>query len=176
MAIRGSVGPEQAVALLNKILAVDKPAIEKLLKLKVSVSKALNESEDPNLADLKMQEAGLKTVVNGKTIWSDGPHYYLGILGLLNGLFGSFEDGTLKGFGCIASVHDDKTGELKEFTLLQNQQILEPATTPPPVVTPPLVAVNADGSIPKDAGLQTPPIPVTSDPAKPVEGEGVQVN
>lgn len=92
--VKKSITPEQAVAVLNEALALDPQAISALVSTRVRCTKAL---------------AGHPSIQVGSVGETE---YEVGLLGILNGLFGSYgpEGGKREGWGRIAAeVEDDGT-------------------------------------------------------------------
>lgn len=81
----------RAVRVLNEALAAD-PSVAKLFKQRVCINQAL--ADHPTIQ--VSSEGGVTTV---------------GVLGLINGLFGIRSDG----YGHITAVVDEKTGEIQRF-------------------------------------------------------------
>lgn len=54
----------------------------------------------------------------------DKPHKFkAGFLGLMNGYFGTFDDGDRKGWGAIWAKYDDESGELLGFFLDERAEV-----------------------------------------------------
>lgn len=81
--LKESVTPQDVVDLLNEIAKTDKEALKALINLRVPCNKAL--ADHPTI----------------QTVNKDG-QYVVGILGILNGLFGVGPDH----YGCLSVVED----------------------------------------------------------------------
>ena len=91
-----SATPESAIELLNEALTSDPEAMEVLFEVRIFCNEEL--ANHPTIQVMDVQK-------------SDGsPAYKVGLLGLLNGIFGVDE----RGIGAISAVYDD-TGDLVEF-------------------------------------------------------------
>jgi hypothetical protein len=93
--IKESTTPEEVVRLLNDLLKDDPECITNLINNKIECNKTIAEHETVQVS--------LKDGI-----------YRLGIVGLLNGIFGINDNG----FGCIASYWED--GKLKKFIYDKN--------------------------------------------------------
>jgi hypothetical protein len=93
--MKDRVSPHDVVALLNGVLATDKEAITELLACRVPCNEALAKH-------LSIQ------------VLADEEQYTVGLLGILNGLFGTFDRGTHRGWGPIA-VRLSETDEIETF-------------------------------------------------------------
>lgn len=91
--IRASVTVEDAIILLNEALAADQEAINALYRSKVSCNETL--ANHPTI------QIGVRPDNN----------YVVGLLGIMNGLFG-IDD---KGYGAIVAIIDDDTGKITSF-------------------------------------------------------------
>jgi len=91
MAVREQLGLDEAIMFLNEVVALDRHAIQRL----VGERQQCNQS----LADHPSVQVG--GVPDGR--WE------VGILGILNGLFGAFgpEAAEREGWGPIAAVYED---------------------------------------------------------------------
>jgi hypothetical protein len=87
MPLRESVSLDQALYLLNEIVALDPKAAEALVETRVVCNKAL---------------ADHPTIQVGLGIEEDGDSFQVGILGLLNGMFGADDEG----YGQIAAWYN----------------------------------------------------------------------
>lgn len=84
------ITPTSAANYLNALLEIDRDAIEKLVKQRVPCNQ--------NLAlHPTAQVAGL----------DEGDGYEVGFLGILNGLFGVFDEGPYTGWGPVAAYYED---------------------------------------------------------------------
>lgn len=88
-----AVTPADAVDVLNRIHAADPLVLDQLVSARVSCNQAL--ADDPTV-----QVGGFNA--EGEPVRSDGPAvaYQVGLLGILNGIFGVQENGQ----GYIAAV------------------------------------------------------------------------
>jgi hypothetical protein len=92
MAIKESVSVAEAIAFLNSLLELDRPAVASLIANRVPCNQALADHET---VQVRAQHGG----------------YHVGLLGILNGLFGCDDDG----IGPIAAVFD-QDGSLQCFS------------------------------------------------------------
>lgn len=83
---------ENAVKLLNEALEADPVAIGQLIDMRVVCKQKL---------------------MDHPTIQIDGNR--VGILGIINGIFGIHRGGPLDGQGFIAAIYDSETGKLLRF-------------------------------------------------------------
>jgi hypothetical protein len=91
--IKETITPSEAVDFLNELLALDRPVIAALIANRVPCNKAL--------ADHPTVQAG-----------AQHGGYHVGMLGILNGLFGTYEDG----YGPITAEFGDN-GLLVRFRI-----------------------------------------------------------
>ena len=98
--IKQSVTPQEVVDFLNELLKVDRLAINAIFNIRVHCNKEM--AEHPTVQVGRNEEV-----------------CQVGIVGILNGLFGTYESG----YGCI-SVYIEN-GEIEEFALLTEQRIDE---------------------------------------------------
>jgi len=96
---------DRIVAYLNELLAHDPDAVNSLCLNRVPCGKAL--ATHPTV---QVQ------VVRDET----GIDYSVGILGILNGLCGAYDDGSRKGFGGLAVKIDKETGQIARFFKIGN--------------------------------------------------------
>ncbi len=89
----------QAVDLLNQLYALDPRTMSRLVKYRALCNRAL--ADHPTVQVLKQRHG-----------------YYVGMIGVLNGIFGSRPDG----LGFIAAKFDDDTQRLLGFCLTRNPQ------------------------------------------------------
>jgi len=93
--IKESVTLDETIAYLNRLLMLDREAIRALIETRVVCNESL--ADHPSVQVMLAEDGG----------------YLVGLLGILNGLFGTFPDG----WGSIVAIFDDNTGalELEEF-------------------------------------------------------------
>ena len=96
--VKSSITPKEVVEFLNGLLKIDSNAINKLITTRVD-SKGF---EDHNSVQVNKDSK-------------------LGFMGLLNGMFGSFESGEKKGWGPIMYEEDEK-GNVLSFGLTENKE------------------------------------------------------
>ncbi len=95
--------PNPMICFLNHLLEVDRDAVENLIAARVPCGQALADHQSVQVG----RKAGRPTV---------------GLLGLLNGYFGTFDSGPKAGWGPITAVVDDEDHtRIKEFVLTPNQ-------------------------------------------------------
>jgi len=105
--LRKNVTPKIAVAILNNALELDREAVQALIETRVPCNSKLAEHDT-----IQVAEEG-PSVVGGEM------EYNVGLMGLLNGMFGVDER---TGFGPITAVfenqdpNDDGPGKLLHFT------------------------------------------------------------
>ena len=95
--INRSLSPEDAVRILNELLELDRVAVSSLFSNRVNCNKALADHES------------VQVLTTGH------PHHYVGILGLLNGLFGTK-------LGCITmniEHHHCSVGIISSFEVIR---------------------------------------------------------
>lgn len=92
--IQKSITIEHAVAVLNEALELDPDAVSELVGHRVSCNERL--AEHPTIQ-----------------VWVDK----VGILGILNGLFGADS----QGFGAIAADIEDETGKVTGFKVISSR-------------------------------------------------------
>ena len=88
MPVKESITPQDVVNLLNEVLALDPKAMNSLMIQRVPCNPAL--AEHPSV------QVGI----------DGGGGYCFGVLGLFNGLFGSYDEGEHKGWGTIVATVD----------------------------------------------------------------------
>lgn len=98
---------ESMIEFLNELIELDRPAIAVLIANRVPCNEAL---------------------ANHPTVQVGAQHggYHVGLLGVLNGYMGTYDEGPRKGFGAIAAVFEDGAGDevgqqLTGFTLLGSE-------------------------------------------------------
>ena len=97
---------EAVVAYLNELLELDRPAVAALISNRVPCNEAL---ADHPTCQVGKQHGG----------------FNVGMLGLLNGLCGFYEDGPRKGFGPIAAEFEDDPEQPNEFRTLARFSVLK---------------------------------------------------
>lgn len=103
MAWNTHVTPAEAVNFLNTLLELDRTAVTQLVFQRVSCNRALADHETVQVSQA-------------------GPEFFkVGLLGILNGLFGVSE----AGYGRIAA-HLGEGGVIEEFALVEEDQWLVP--------------------------------------------------
>jgi hypothetical protein len=95
--IKETLDVEATLAFLNELTALDPKAMEALVGLRAPCNEALLNHPTVQVTD-----------------YHDDKIPRVGILGLLNGLFGTYEDGPKKGWGPIAAYWE-KDGTFKGF-------------------------------------------------------------
>jgi len=96
--MRSSITSSEVVEFLNQLLEADRPAVAALIANRVPCNQVL--------ADHPTVQVG---VVHGG--------FSVGMLGIINGLFGTYPDG----FGCIAAWYDENK-DLVGFSLLPEEE------------------------------------------------------
>lgn len=94
MAIAESITPEDAIRVLNRALKADPAAVAALALSRTACNQAL--ADDPTV----------------QVLWERTGGYHVGLLGILNGLFGVDEGG----WGAIGADVED--GEIRRFRVL----------------------------------------------------------
>ncbi len=108
MPIKLCVTPKEAVDFLNGLLKIDPAAMTRLVFKKTGCNQALTDHPTVQVSDGKgfdsvdMEAAG-----------------YVGLLGIINGMFGVIETGPKKGFGPITAEIDDEIGMVTGFRLTE---------------------------------------------------------
>lgn len=92
--IKSSMTPKQAVSILNELLGNDRRAIESLFGIRVPCNKKLADHPTAQVFQIAQK------------------YYLIGMLGLLNGLFGSDKDG----WGCICM--EVRYGKIERFRIV----------------------------------------------------------
>ncbi len=108
MSVREDLVDELA-DFMNEMLAHDREAITALCLSRVQCGKAL-------MTHPTVQVRVVKDDV------SQSMDYSVGLLGILNGFLGSFDDGPKKGFGALVANMDSDTGDLTRFRRLRNTE------------------------------------------------------
>ena len=96
-----NVSPQDAIDFLNELVALDKEAIHNLVETRVWCNYQL--AKHPTVQMHKQ--------------------YQVGLLGILNGLFGTFDSGDKAGWGPIVGCFDDDTGKLMKFEIGSSDKI-----------------------------------------------------
>ena len=94
----------EMVRFLNELLNYDREAIQELVNIRVNCNDAL--ANHPTVQ------------VMGSIPKKDNK---VGLLGILNGYLGIYDDGYRKNWGALSAVFDDESGELLEFRILENE-------------------------------------------------------
>jgi len=107
------VSINEVIQFLNELLQIDSDAINKLLSLRVSCNKELDKHETVQT---------FAAPVKGVTA-DDGPKTIpvVGILGIINGMFGVNSDN----FGAIMIMIERKTGKAVKFGLVDAERMLD---------------------------------------------------
>jgi len=100
---------DEFVDFMNDMLAHDQEAIIALCLHRVQCGKAL-------VTHPTVQVRVVKDDV------SQSMDYSVGLLGILNGFLGAFDDGPKKGFGALIAEMDGDTGEITKFRRLRNTE------------------------------------------------------
>ncbi len=108
MAVREDLVDEM-VTFMNEMLAHDQEAITALCLSRVQCGKAL--ATHPTVQVLVVRDDV-----------SQSTDYSVGLLGLLNGFLGSFDEEPRKGFGALAADMDSNTGDITRFRRLSNTE------------------------------------------------------
>jgi hypothetical protein len=101
--IKPFVTPAEAAQLLNEAWAADPRALEHLLRARVVCNETL--ANHPTIQVMGHPVDGINPEI------PQGAKYAVGLLGLINGMFGTDENGV----GPIQAMQDDTTGDLKGF-------------------------------------------------------------
>jgi hypothetical protein len=113
MSIKEHVTPQEVVDFLNSLLEIDRDAITKVVITKQSCSEAM--ANHPTV-----QCGAVKNLVGPNQIPSGFSDFTVGMVGILNGLFGSFDDGPKKGWGCVAYDLDENKS-ITKFFIIENK-------------------------------------------------------
>lgn len=103
--VKNNITPQEAVDILNELLVVDKNAVSTMVMSRVVCNKLL---------------AAHPTV----QVFVGGGATSVSMLGILNGMFGVYDDGPKKGHGPIKAVYDDGNtawGRPDRFELNRNE-------------------------------------------------------
>lgn len=100
--ISQNVTPQDLVNFLNELMKTDQQAINSLVSLRVNCNSMLAQHPTVQVSRFEM-----------------GP-YKVGLIGLLNGLFGIHEGGKYDGWGCLVYHIDDEDPAKNYFSLLEN--------------------------------------------------------
>lgn len=92
---------------LNDVLAHDRDALSALIDARVSCGKCL--ATHPTVQVMRVDDEAAQR-----------SGYYVGFLGLLNGLCGTYDDGPRKGWGGLVADVDGDTGQVKRFRVQEN--------------------------------------------------------
>lgn len=105
---------DQAINTLNEAVALDRDAVTHLIEQRTHTNKAMLESRL-------------------FACWQPVDHQppILGMLGIINALFGAQEGGAKDGWGYIAAVFDDETGVLQRFKRADDPSIVPAEGTRP---------------------------------------------
>jgi hypothetical protein len=106
-------GYRDFISYLNEILENDPSLMEALLKTEYVCNEwtALH----PSIQVFSKEHAK-------ERLGTDGDDYIVRFLGIVNGFFGTFDDGPCKGFGPIAVAFNDETGEIIGFSEFVNER------------------------------------------------------
>ncbi len=96
--VKSSVKIQETVDFLNSLLTIDRVVITALFSVRISCNK--------DMADHPTVQVG-----------AEGNYYQVGMIGILNGLFGSDKNG----WGHISAEYDN--GTIKNFSLLSNKDV-----------------------------------------------------
>ena len=97
------------VDFMNEMLAHDRSAITDLCLYRVPCGKAL--TTHPTVQVMIVRDDV-----------SQSMDYSVGLLGILNGFLGAFDEGPKKGFGALIAEMDEDTGDLTRFRRLRNTE------------------------------------------------------
>lgn len=103
--IRDKLTVEEAIAFLNELVAIDPKAMELLIEMRAPCNQTM--LEHPTVQVTDYHEDGVPRV---------------GILGLLNGLFGTYDEGPKEGWGPIAAYWEED-GTFKGFRPTIDQKV-----------------------------------------------------
>lgn len=104
MAIAEVVTLREVIHLLNNLIALDPIAVKNLVENRVVCNESLCEHETVQT----MFDPERKVCL-------------VGVLGVINGLFGVYDDGPKKGYGAIEAVYsDDKDEKILRFRRVKN--------------------------------------------------------
>lgn len=100
--LKETISPKEVVDFLNAALAIDPEAMIGLFTHETPCGQAF--ADHPTIQ-----------------VGGDPGSYTVRLIGILNGLFGTHEEGQFKGFGPIAFFFDEKTGKKIEGFILTSQ-------------------------------------------------------
>ena len=93
---------------LNDLLKTDRKAIENLFSIRVSCNKKLAYHKTVQVMAFGKNRPGKERQV-----------YLVGIIGILNGLIGSFGTGNRRGWGCLSMTLEGN--KIKKFEIIKNK-------------------------------------------------------
>jgi len=93
---------DDAIGFLNSLVEVDADAVTRLVDARVQCNQEMADHESVQVQAYDGDE-----------------NYSVGILGVLNGLFGTFDCGPAEGWGPITALFNED-GSVKEFVLTEN--------------------------------------------------------
>lgn len=96
MPLRTDTSPEAFIAYLNELFELDPFWVERLIEYRPACN-----------GEIARHPSVQVKVARGK--------YHAGLLGLINGFYGTLEGGTTEGAGPVAMEIDDRTHEVKGF-------------------------------------------------------------
>lgn len=97
----------QVVEYLNELLKLDQTAMQNLLSNRVMCGRAIG--EHPTVQVRQLSEANVV--------------YDVGPLGVINGMFGVYDDGIHKGWGPIVAIYDENSKLLTGFRLAEEEAL-----------------------------------------------------
>ena len=103
--IKKEISVYSVVDTLNELLKLDPLTINALFRLRVHCGEDL--ANHPSVQVLATKRAGNE----------DANVYSVGLIGIINGFFGSNKDA----IGCIAMCLDDKTHDITNFVVLEDR-------------------------------------------------------
>lgn len=98
--IKQFVSPEEVINFLNELLGLDKKCISSVSLRRQICNNSITEHPTVQVHSF-----------DGKS--------EVGMIGILNGLFGSFDSGEHKGWGTIAAEVNEDTGLIDKFFLIK---------------------------------------------------------
>jgi hypothetical protein len=114
--MRDKINLDHVLARLNEWTKLDTTAMESLIEKRTICNVALADAPSIQVMLRGSDNQDAATIPESERVWE------VGVLGLLNGLFGSITEGEKKGWGQIAAVFDD-SGRLQEFRRSQDKRI-----------------------------------------------------
>lgn len=96
--IKKNVTPKEVVSMLNDLLKKDRRAVESLFNIRVFCNKELSEHKTVQVHQFNKKP----------------DKFYVGVIGILNGIFGIDK----KGWGCI-SIDLSSNNKINQFKLLK---------------------------------------------------------